>query len=521
MEYSIRNRRTQSMKITMFLVIFFVTFSSICQSQGIKVVKVEETNSGADAFHAPKGKDGMPCGLVKLKSTIPDLCFDGQIVGNVDNKTNEYYIYMERGTTQLVVSRPNVLPIVVSFPDYGIESIVSKATYSVQIKDVKLNPQTNTLSIDVKPRFASIFIDDIPITTNNSNDGRYQILLPKGSHVCRLEAEGYSSYVHGINIGKENIDLSVELESQLSDLDILCKTSSAYIFINDSLKGKGSWKGKLPSGSYTIDIRMDGYNSYSQNVIMGKKEARSIIIPELNRKKGNLIVETNPIVFSYASVDGFMIDKFPIEIESGEHQLLLHAHGCDTIISNIKVVAEKNNHFIYNFSIKNKFYESAYKGDIEIMMALAENKLYFGKNDNDIKEGKYWLSMLLSKMESINTIFLSKPFFEDYDKKTEFQELIGDVLSAGNYKNYLVLFELFTSKHVKDYENAMAIIDRCKGIEKEFDGVFCDMIGEACLITDREKEAISWFKRCIESDTYDHVKEQARKSIEKIEKKNK
>ena len=518
MEYSIRNGIAQSMKIMMFLVIFFVTYSSICLSQGIKVVKVEETYSGADAFHAPKGKDGMPCGLVKLKSTIPDLCFDGQIVGAVDNKINEYYIFMERGTTHLVVSRPNVLPVVIYFPDYGIESIVSKATYSVQVKDVKLNPKTNTVSIDVKPRFASIFVDDIPIATKNSYDGHYQILLPKGSHVCRFEAEGYSPYVQGINTGKENIVLSVELESQLSDLDISCQTSSASIYINDSLMGKESWKGKLPSGSYKIDIKKEGYNSYSQNVTLAKNETRSIIIPELSRKKGKLMVETTPIEFCHASVDGFKIDKFPIDIEVGDHLLLLHTYGCDTIRSNIKVDVEKDNHFTYNFSTKNMYYEKAYQGEIEIMMALAGNKLLSAKNDNDLQEGKFWLSLVLSKIEFININFLSKFHFDDYDKYMDFRKCIGTISYSG-YKNYKVLFHLFT--HIEDYASAMSIIDRCGGIEKEFDGTFCDQIGDACMKIGRKADALSWYKKCVERDTWDYVKEQARKAIEKIEKERK
>ena len=520
MEYSIRNRIAPNMKITMFLVIFFVTYSSICLSQGIKVVKVEETNSGADAFHAPTGKDGMPCGLVKLKSTIPDLCFDGQIVGDVDNKTNEYYIFMERGTTHLLVSRPNVLPVVINFPDFGIESIVSKATYNIHVKDEKLNPKTNTISIDVKPRFASVFIDDIPIATKNSNDGRYQILLPKGSHVCRFEAEGYSPYVQGINSGKENIVLSVELESQLSDLDISCQTSSAFIYINDSLMGKESWKGKLPLGSYKIDISKEGYNSYSQNVTLAKNEIRSIIIPELSRKKGMLMVETTPIEFCYASVDGFKIDKFPIDIEVGEHLLLLHTYGCDTIRSNIQVDAEKDNHSIYNFIINNMYYEQAYQGNIEIMMALADNKLWFAKNDNDLQEGKFWLSKILSKREFINTNFLSQIFFDDHDKTKKKKKYIGDIHRSGCY-NYEELFYLFTSSHVEDYTSAMSIIDKYGGIDKEFDGVFCKIIGDTCMEIGRDKEALSWYKKCIESDTWDNVKERALKSIEKIEKESK
>ena len=499
----------------LYLVMLFATQNLICLSQGIKIVKVEETNSGADAFHAPNDKNGIPCGLVKLKSTFSDLSFYGQIVGNVDNKTNEYYIFMERGATKLTVSRPNVLPVIIFFPDYGIESIVSKATYSVQIKDIKLNTKTNMVSVDVKPRFAKIFIDDMQISQEVSDNGHYQILLPKGSHVCRFEADGYAPYVRGINVGKENPNLSIELESQLSDLDVSCQTSLASIYINDSLVGKGAWKGKLSSGDYKIDVKKNGYVPYSQSLTLKKKETRSIVVPELNRKKGKLIVETHPIDFCNAFIDGFKIDKFPIEIEVGEHLLFLQAYGCDTVINIINVVDEEINHFIFTLSAKNKFYESAYKGDLEIMMALADNKMD-GKNENDLQELRFWLSMIISKMESINTLFLSKPFLDDYNKIMEFRNSIG-YIDHYDRKNYEELFYLFSSGHVKDYENALAIIDRCAGMEKEFDGVFCKIIGEVCMKANRDKEAISWFMKCIESDTYDHVKEQARQSINKIE----
>ena len=523
MEYSFRNGIAQSWKIKMFLALLFVAYSLICLSQGIKVVKVEETNSGADAFHAPKGKDGMPCGLVKLKSTIPDLCFDGQIVGDVDNNTNEYYIYLERGTTQLVVSRPNVLPVLINFPDYGIESIASKATYSVQVKDVKLNSKTNTVSIEVKPRFANVFIDDIPIATKNSNDGRYQILLPKGSHICRFEADGYSPYIQGINTGKENVTVSVELESQLSDLDILCQTSSASIYINDTLKGVGSWKGRLPSGSYSIEARMDGYIHQSQNIKLGSKENRAIVIPKLKRKRTKLMIETNPIKYTSASIDGFDVAKFPYEVEVGEHSLLLQAYGCDTIRCNINIFEGKDNQFVFLFSTKNKYYESAYNGDMEIMMALADNKLGFGKTDEDIQEGKFWLSMILSNSGNLTTSFLSQNFLqkysrpEDYEQRKEMERAIGPFCNGSYYKKYEVLFYLFTNAN--DYKNACWIIKKCGNLQNNFDGTFCSLIGDAYLKLNQENEAVKWYRRCIESDTYDNVKENARKIIEKIEKK--
>ncbi len=516
MEYNKRIGIISKRWCVMFLSIFFAANNMICLSQGFEVVKVEESISGTDAFHAPIGKNGVPCGLVKVKSTISDLSFSGQIVGNIENETNEYNIYMERGATHLVISRPNVLPAMISFPDFGIDSVVSKATYNVQVKNIKLNPKTNTVSIDVKPRFAKVYIDNMPISTEISDDGHYQILLPKGSHVCRFEAVGYVPYVQGINVGKDNQNLFVELESQLSDLDVYSQTPLAFIYINDSLMGKGSWKGKLTAGSYKIEIKKEGYVSHSQCIILDKNDTRSIVVPELSRKKNQTMIETTPIPFCNAYIDGFRIQKFPIDIEVGEHQLLLQSFGCDTIRKNISIVENKENKFVFSFTFKNKLYEKAYLGDMEIMMALAENKLYFGKNEEDIQEGKFWLSMILSDIESIDTAFLSRHYLEDSDRKADITKIIGHVMSSSYYQNYYVMFGLFTNEHVKDYKNALAIIDKCKSIENEFDGTFCCIIGDACVKIDRKRDALMWYNRCLKSSTYDNVKEEARKAIRKI-----
>jgi hypothetical protein len=505
MEHCKRNGIAPVIRGFLWLLLLLATNCSICMSQGIKVISVEETNSGTDAFHAPNGKDGMPCGLVKVKSTFTDLSFLGQIVGDVDNKTNEYYIYMEKGTTELTVSRPNVLPVVVHFPDYGIECITSKATYSVQIKEVKLNPKKNTVTIDIKPRVASIFIDDMPISTDINDNGHYQILLPKGSHFCRFEAEGYSPYVQGINIGKENLELLVELESQLSDLDIICQTPLTSIYINDSIVGREAWKGKLLSGTYKVDVKKDGYITYTQNIFLNKKEKHSIIVPELNRIKAKVEVKTTPIAFCNATIDGFKVDNFPIELEVGEHQLLLQSYGCESIKKNIFIADGKDTILTYNLSTKNKCYEKAYKGDLEMMMAIADNKLLSSKNEKDILEGKYWLSKLFSKKEQLNTSFLSRTFFDDYNKVDTYdkfkivEEAIGNVSYIG-YKNYIVLFWLFCLKNVGEYEKALSIIEKVQVFHNEFNARLCYDIADCYYKTKNKMQALFWYNRCIERD---------------------
>jgi hypothetical protein len=262
-----------------------------------------------------------------------------------------------------------------------------------------------------------------------------------------------------------------------------------------------------------VDICKDGYITYSQNITLNKKESRSIIVPELIRKKGNVLIETNPIGFYKAYIDGNRIEHFPIEIEMGNHYLLLQAYGCDTIKSNINVIGDQDNRFTYNLFAKNKYYERAYQGDLEILMALAINKIDFRKTEKDLEEGKFWLSMIISKIDSINPTFLSRDFSYNYD----FKKCIGEVTGDG-YPNYRVLFNLFMNSHVNDYAGVMTIIEKCESLEKEFDHYICYLVGEACMKTNRKKDALLWLKKCINRyNGRGNMNERAQKLINEIE----
>ena len=126
--------------------------------QGLKISEVKETTSGTDAFHAPIDEDGHPCGLVKVLAAFPDLQFDGNVVGDVTPENNEYKVYLAKGSKQLVIKRSGVLPVFVDFPTYGIPEISSKATYTVKLKEVSLNPQKNSLVIDKIAKLENIVV---------------------------------------------------------------------------------------------------------------------------------------------------------------------------------------------------------------------------------------------------------------------------------------------------------------------------------------------------------------------------
>jgi len=136
---------------------------------------------------------------------------------------------------------------------------------------------------------------------------------------------------------------------------------------------------------------------------------------------------------------------------------------------------------------------------------------------------KCLLLSLLMGFGILADFFLSQNFLqkysrpEDYEQEEEMERAIGPFCNGSYYKKYEVLFYLFTNAN--DYKNACWIIKKCGNLQNNFDGTFCSLIGDVYLKLNQENEAVKWYRRCIESDTYENVKENARKIIEKIEKK--
>ena len=90
------------MKIVMFIskglltTVLAMTFFTNSFSQGFKVKEFKQIINDGSAFHAPMDEDGHPCGLIKVRTDDPSLKFKGNVIGEVENKTNEYWVYIMR-----------------------------------------------------------------------------------------------------------------------------------------------------------------------------------------------------------------------------------------------------------------------------------------------------------------------------------------------------------------------------------------------------------------------------------------
>lgn len=355
------------MKIFFIFLLLFV--SKTCNGQGFSIKEMKETVSGADAFHAPIDTLGRPCGLIKVLTTYPDLEFEGQIVGNVIKDINEYHVFMMKGANELLIKRPHILPLVVSFNDYGIE-VASKATYQIVLKDLKINNAKNHLIISTKPQKAKLYVNNMLI--DNTDNGGYQLLLPKGEYALRIELEGYRPQTQICKIGKEANVLNIELESVMANLEVNCSTSGADLIINGEKKATGNWKGELPAGNYVIEAQKKGFLSATKRILLEEKDKKTILIPELERKKTSILVKTIPVVCDIY-IDGALKGKSGERIDAittGEHLLELVPKFGYAKIEEIFDIGE-DLVIERTFNPSDDIYRKAFDGDTNSQMTLA------------------------------------------------------------------------------------------------------------------------------------------------------
>ena len=105
---------------------------SIFSQKEIQVISFKQSTSDISARTNPReDPKGEVCALVKVQMPIRNALFDGDIIGEIAYKTNEYWIYMPQESSQLAIRVQGCNPLHVDFNNYNIPSLGSKNTYEL------------------------------------------------------------------------------------------------------------------------------------------------------------------------------------------------------------------------------------------------------------------------------------------------------------------------------------------------------------------------------------------------------
>jgi len=286
------------MRIKFFILILALVSQFQVQAQELTVKSMTAVPMDLSASQYERSDlAGQPCGLVKVQLATTGAQFEGNVIGQVEYKTGEYWVYMSEGSYMLSVKHPSFVPLSVNFRDYGISEVQGKATYRLTL----LMPQTGGMDVDdgmryvllsVEPSNATVYIDEQAQVVQN---GTVSVLLPMGEHRYRVESPAYESQSRSFTLGSEKLSLSVKLTSVMASLSIGTTTPGTQIYVNDQLKGTSSWSGSLSAGTYRVEGRLQGYRNHRQNVTLSQRDRQELTIPALQAITGSLNVNYQPV----------------------------------------------------------------------------------------------------------------------------------------------------------------------------------------------------------------------------------
>lgn len=429
-----------------FLSLILLWLPMMLTAQGLKVKEMKPVLSDLSAsVHQRQDSQGNPCGLVKVLIDNPNMGFGDNVVGEVDNRMNEYWVYLPKGTKKLIIRRSDYLPMSILFCDYGIDEIEAKVTYQLVLKETSVNVEKNSLVVNIKPKNASLIIDGYKIDSNP--DGSYRLIMEKGEHACRISAFGYRSALEVVNTGRGIQNLNIELESLMAHLIVNCGTTDADIYANDKKIGSGSWKGDIPAGLYTIEARKEGYTPKSVSVYLSDKESKSIVLPSLERNKIPILIRTAPTkcYSRKIMIDGKLVGSDSLcyfNIASGKHIIEINISGCMTIKESVNIT--KPDTLEFQLAPQNELFASAFDGDYKACFELGGNYANDYKYP-DMNQGKYWYDIVLENIDVIDAEWMVNNGRKPYEKLISFYEKINEIEAIRDILNRLEL--ILNSSH--------------------------------------------------------------------------
>ena len=155
-------------RIILSLLLFMLTAATAVSAQEMRVISMKQSPMDLTAArNQRKDLNDVPCALVKVQ--MPDgAVFEGNVMGPVEFRTGEHWVYMPRNSKELVVKHPLAKPLHVKFAQQGLEPLQSNVTYVLDIGMPSGTGQVvmQNVQIDYSPAEAIVLVDGQIIPTS-------------------------------------------------------------------------------------------------------------------------------------------------------------------------------------------------------------------------------------------------------------------------------------------------------------------------------------------------------------------
>jgi len=202
-----------------------------------------------------------------------------------------------------------------------------------------LQIKTGSVTIESTPAKADIYIDGEKVGKTPANLKS----IGRGTHEVEVRMEGYEVWREKVII-EENIEKTITAALQIKTGSVIIEStpSKADIYLDGEEVGKtpASLESIVP-GKHNLEIRMDGYEIWSESVIV-EEEIGKTITAALQIKTGTIIVESTPPNASIF-LDDEEVGRTPASLKSivpGRHEMEVRMDGYEIWSESLDIEAE-------------------------------------------------------------------------------------------------------------------------------------------------------------------------------------
>ena len=332
----------------MLLALLMVLFGSLTieaqQKQTFSIARFEfdpfDTTPQNKLYEKIDGS-GFRYAIIKVSSTmandnLKEYNFNfGNLKSIVEQHDNELWVYVQKNAKLVTISREGYITI----NKYDLKTTIEEGkVYVMTLNPTKAIIQNQMVQFNVSPANAGAIIT-IKSTKPDAIEemfgatdamGAVAKALELGTYTYRVIANNY--YISEGRFTLDNHTIThneiVNLRANFSEITLQVD-DDADIYVNNELKGKGSWTGTLRSGEYFVECRKVNHRPSSQYITVKENDNQTFRLSRPSPITGTLALTSSPLGAN-VTIDGKDYGKTPVnasDLVTGSHKAIISSEG--------------------------------------------------------------------------------------------------------------------------------------------------------------------------------------------------
>ncbi len=205
-------------------------------------------------------------------------------------------------------------------------------------------PKLVAVRLSTKPAGAQVVIDRRP---QWSCTAPCALEIPPGNHVAMATMSGHQSYPQVFEVGRDPVELQLELKVVLGNLLISSDPPGADVSIDGrKVEGKTNMQHQLPPGYHLVQVRKQGAGIAEKSILVRANDLISshFILRSDKPPRGRLVLTSKPAGANIVLNDLRGVGQTPQELElaPGEYRVTFSRLGHRPVIREINLAANQS-----------------------------------------------------------------------------------------------------------------------------------------------------------------------------------